>query len=343
MDISMRAVVVAFKASGKTTFETERITGLSKRQVNRIYARAISKGFDPTVKPLLIRDEWLQDAPRGGRPKKNTEAARELLVNKVRRDRFSREKTCADLAGDLSYYGIEMSATTVWRALRQAGMKKTKPTRKPGLTAKMKKDRLAWCLDHEHWTLEDWKNVIWSDETSIILLHRRGGYRVWRTKEEVYVRSCIRERWKGASEFMFWGCFTYDKKGPYHCWGPETAAEKKAADEAIVKLNETLEPEMREAWELENGMRRLKLRSNRGPQPRFRWNKQSGMLARGNKKGGIDWWSYRSKILIPKLFPFAEECRASRPKTIVQEDKAPAHSHYIQQRLYDLHGIQRLL
>ena len=45
--------------------------------------------------------------------------------------------------------------------------------------------------------------MIWSDETSVILLHRRGGYRIWRSKDEAFVRSCIRERWKGASEFMF--------------------------------------------------------------------------------------------------------------------------------------------
>ena len=28
---------------------------------------------------------------------------------------------------------------------------------------------------------------------------------------------------------------------------------------------------------------------------------------------------------------------------MVQEDKAPAHNHYVQQRVYDLHKVQRLL
>lgn len=59
---------------------------------------------------------------------------------------------------------------------------------------------------------------------------------------------------------MFWGCFSYDKKGPYYCWSPETTAEKKAADEVIMKMNEELEPIMREEWELTNGVRRLHLR-----------------------------------------------------------------------------------
>ena len=156
---------------------------------------------------------------------------------------------------------------TVWRVLRKSGLRKTKPTRKPGLTERMKMERLEFCHRHEHWTLEDWKNVIWSDETSVILLHRRGGYRVWRTSKEAFVQSCIRERWKGYSEFMFWGCFSYDKKGPFHIWKPETAAERKKADKKIAKLNEELEPLMREEWELCTPMRRHGLRNLPGPKP----------------------------------------------------------------------------
>jgi hypothetical protein len=58
----------------------------------------------------------------------------------------------------------------------------------------MKKAQLDFALRHQHWTLEDWKNVIFSDETSVVLNHRRGGYRVWRKSEELLVKSCIRER-----------------------------------------------------------------------------------------------------------------------------------------------------
>jgi hypothetical protein len=231
---------------------------------------------------------------------------------------------------------------TIWRTLRGAGFKKTKPTRKPGLTKKIQQDRLDWCLQRKDWTLEDWKNVIWSDETSVILLHRRGSYRVWRKADEAFVRSCIRERWKDASEFMFWGAFSYDKKGPCHCWGPETAAEKKEAEKIINKMNEDLEAVMREEWEISNGIRRLHLHQLPGPKPIWRWNKKSGKLTRGSK-GGIDWYRYQKTILIPKMFPFALECTKDRPGTLVQEDKAPAHSHYIQQQCYDANSISRLL
>jgi hypothetical protein len=47
--------------------------------------------------------------------------------------------------------------------------------------------------------------------------------------------------------------------------------------------------------------------------------------------------------LIPKLIPFAKECQNDRPNTVVLEDKAPAHIHHSQQRVYDIHKVQRLL
>ena len=206
-------------------------------------------------------------------------------MNKVRRDRYGREKTTADLAGELSREGFEISATSIQRILRKAGFHKVKPTRKPGLTQKMKKERLEWCRQHQHWSLEDWKNVIWSDETSIVLLHRRGSYRIWRTAEEGVTKSCIRERWKGSSEFMFWGCFSYEQKGPSHCWVPETAQEKRIAEEEIDEINNELEPILKEQWQLETAMRKLNLRQQpKGKKPQWRME-QINREARTREEG----------------------------------------------------------
>lgn len=58
---------------------------------------------------------------------------------------------------------------------------------------------------------------------------------------------------------MFWGCFSYNRKGPYHCWLPEIAAERREVDKALEDLNEALEPAAREAWELETAMRKMTL------------------------------------------------------------------------------------
>lgn len=341
-DIATRAQVVTMKTyTQKTSEQIATLTGLSRTTVDRIYARAIERGFDQHASPI-ITDEFVKDKPRSGRPKKQ-DLAKDIVISKVQRDRFGREKSCADIAGELSLEGLNLSSTTIWRILKTAGYNKTKPTRKPGLTKKMRAERLAWCQAHAHWTLEDFKNVIWSDETSVILLHRRGGYRIWRTKDEAFVRSCIRERWKGASEFMFWGCFSYDKKGPCHCWQPETAQEKRIAEQEIEQLNCQIEQSLRDQWELETSMRRVNLRRQpAGKKPQWKFTKKTGKLSRGGK-GGIDWYRYQKLILLPKLLPFAKECAIERPGTLVQEDKAPAHNHYIQQRVFDLQEVSRLL
>ncbi|KFA70391.1 hypothetical protein S40285_07808 [Stachybotrys chlorohalonatus IBT 40285] len=98
-DISTRAMVLALKAgTGMITAQVAIITGLSVRQVNRIYSRAIERGFDPDVRPLTICDDWLCDAPRSGRPRTQTEVLKDELITKVSRDRYAQEKSCAELA-----------------------------------------------------------------------------------------------------------------------------------------------------------------------------------------------------------------------------------------------------
>ncbi|KFY25216.1 hypothetical protein V493_04755 [Pseudogymnoascus sp. VKM F-4281 (FW-2241)] len=76
-NISTRAPIVTLNlpVGGKNIAEVAEKTGLSSRQVNKIYARAIERGFDPNYTPLTLRDEWLQDAPRLGRPLKRTTIA----------------------------------------------------------------------------------------------------------------------------------------------------------------------------------------------------------------------------------------------------------------------------
>ncbi|KAI1507950.1 Core histone H2A/H2B/H3/H4 [Pyrenophora tritici-repentis] len=292
---------------GKSTSQISELTGVHPRTVDRIYSRAIAAGSEPNVLPLKIFPQHVQDAPKPGRPAKQAEEVKEQMFQQVRRDRYGREKSCADLAGGLSLQGVEISASTVWRVLRAAGYRNTKPTRKPGLTQEMRSARLKWALEHKDWTLEDWKNVIWTDETSVVINHRRGGYRVWRRADERVVKSCIRERWKGYSEFMFWGCFSYDKKGPCHVYQPETKAEKEDAARRIEQLNAELEPLQREEWELLESMRRIGLRNKRGRKPQWRWTEKTGKLMR-TSGGGIDWWRRQTCVLIPKLIPFAKEC-----------------------------------
>ncbi|RDI85644.1 hypothetical protein Vi05172_g4338 [Venturia inaequalis] len=225
--------------------------------------------------------------------------------------------------------------------MSKMGYRKTKPTTKPGLDAVQKQQRLAWCLKHQDWTLEQWKDVIWSDETSVVLGVRRGGARVWRKPSQVVQTRCIRPRWKSASEFMFWGCFSYDMKGPCHIWKPETKAEKDLAAAQLDRMNSAKESEAKAKWEEEQAYLRATT-TRRGRRAKWKFTKKRGAYVRDGK-GGIDWWRYIHTIVTPKMIPFARRCRMARPNTLVQEDNAPSHAHKHTSQVYSVSGIMRLL
>ncbi|KAI0998348.1 hypothetical protein K3495_g9848 [Podosphaera aphanis] len=60
-----------------------------------------------------------------------------------------------------------ISVDTVQWALKKAGLKAVLKKKKPKLTAKQTKDRLDFATAHKYWTIDDWKRVVWSDETKI--------------------------------------------------------------------------------------------------------------------------------------------------------------------------------
>ncbi len=335
-DVCVRAQVVFLKLVLKfDNGQIENLTGVKTRTIHNLVDKALERGFDPQSSPPVVLDEHVSDAPRPGRPRKQDDY-KDKVLEKVRADRYGREMTCTFISAEL---GNNISPMTVWRILRAARMKKTKLTRKPGLTKRMRAERLEFCLRYQHWTLEDWKRVIWSDETAVVLNHRRGGYRVWRTSVERFVKSVIRERWKGYTEFQFWGCYSYDMKGPCYIWHTETAYERKEADKDLEKLNDELEPILREAWELETKMRRLGLRNPAGKKPEWKWDARHGKLTRG-KGSRIDWYRYQKEILGPKLIPFAKKCG---PDAIVQEDLAPSHAHRAQPAVFAAAKVQRMI
>ena len=103
---------------------------------------------------------------------------------------------------------------------------------------------------------------------------------------------------------MFQGYFSYDKKGPYYCWLPETTQEKRDAKKEIKRLNNKIKPALRTAQEIETSVRRLNLRQNpSGRKPTQKFTIKTGKLGRG-KKGGIDQYRYQRLILLLKLLPF---------------------------------------
>ncbi|GFT50559.1 transposable element Tcb2 transposase [Trichonephila clavipes] len=62
--------------------------------------------------------------------------------------------------------------------------------RVPLLTAQHKTLRIAWTGQHRHWTADDWKHVVWSDESRFQLIPDAGRVRVRRQPHELKDPTC---------------------------------------------------------------------------------------------------------------------------------------------------------
>ncbi len=103
-----------------------------------------------------------------------------------------------------------ISEHTTHRTLKQMGSSSRRPHRVPLLSAKNRKQRLQFTQAHQNWTILDWKNVAWSDETRFLLRHSDDRVRIWRKEHESMDPSCLVSTVQaGGGGVMVWGIFSW--------------------------------------------------------------------------------------------------------------------------------------
>ena len=89
-----------------------------------------------------------------------------------------------------------------------------RPSKLPTLTAKQKKVRLEWAKERKMWKADDWKKIVFSDETAIQLVSDNLTTFVRRGKEEA-IRQCHTKPHKQfTKKILFWGCIQATGTGP---------------------------------------------------------------------------------------------------------------------------------
>ena len=97
---------------------------------------------------------------RPGRPPVLSDRARRAILKEAL---TNRRATLAQITNNLP---IKVSTKTVRKALCEDGVNSRVARKKPNLTDRHKANRLAFAKKYQHWTVEDWRKVVWTDEST---------------------------------------------------------------------------------------------------------------------------------------------------------------------------------
>ena len=103
---------------------------------------------------------------------------------------------------------------TTRHCLKKAGMKAVVKSKHAFLSTKHCKARLDFAYAHKDWTLEDWKQVIWSDETKVNRLGSDGHKLAWKKSGEGLSDRLVHGtvQFDGGS-VMVWSCMNWEGVG----------------------------------------------------------------------------------------------------------------------------------
>lgn len=170
--------------------------------------------------PEIKGTEW--GASRSGRPSTISAAHRRALCRTAQKERRAPLQELAT--------GHNVSVSSARRILKESGIQKRRPAKKPFLHQEHRKARLQWCREHRAWTVEQWERVIWSDEASVRVGENPAPEWVFRRAGERFKEDCLIPSFKSdRRSIMVWAGFHGMEKSKLYCF------EKGSIDSAVYQ------------------------------------------------------------------------------------------------------------
>lgn len=102
---------------------------------------------------------------RNVRPEKPNRGGRRYLICLAKRSQqISHSILCCSIT-------VRGTMKTTSKYLKDAGLQRLRAKRKPWLTKLQKFKRSMWCKERHDWTIEDWRDIIWTDESCFEVGH----------------------------------------------------------------------------------------------------------------------------------------------------------------------------
>jgi len=166
----------------------------------------------PTVSRVLKDLLPNRSTPLPGCPSKLSPTSQHAVITQITTGKATNAVEVTKYINSIISHPV--SAQTVRRVLKNHSFKAVTKKKKPLLSAVHRKRRLAFALKYKEWTVEDWKRVIWSDETKINRIGSDGKRWVWKQVGEGLIEREVQGTVKfGGGNIMVWGCMGWEGVG----------------------------------------------------------------------------------------------------------------------------------
>src|SRR6266850_368088 len=193
---SQKENILSLASNGHSTCHIASSLGVSQPTVSRV------------LKDLLPN----RDIPLSGHPSKLSPTSQHSIVTQITMGKVANAVQATQHIN--SIISTPVSSQTVRRVLKKCSFKAVTKKKKPLLSAVHRKKQLAFASKYKNWTVEDWKRVIWSDETKINRIGSDGKQWVWKKAGEGLIEREVQGTVKfGGGNMMVWGCMGWDGVG----------------------------------------------------------------------------------------------------------------------------------
>ena len=188
-----RFLIKTLIKEGKTYKEVQKVIGCS--------AKMISNAL-----------KWEQKTEKRGRKRKTTPQMDRRIAKLAKTQPMIGSKRIKE---DLQ---LTVSTGTIRRRLCEVNLPARSPRKVPLLKKRHVQKRLEFAKEHIDWPEKKWHNILWTDESKIVLFGSKGHRQYVRrpANTEFKPQYSVKTIKHGGASIMIWGCFSYYGVGPIY-------------------------------------------------------------------------------------------------------------------------------
>lgn len=200
-----RSAVVTLRREGHTNAEV-------RAHLLREFGISVSRTTIQNTLKRYRETGSVADRPGKGRPITCGVRARRVARRLAQKNRWDSLPKLAKTFGDS--IGKCVSTSTVRRVLKSQGISRYIAKRKPFLTCRQRRARLAFAIAHKNWGVREWAKILFTDEKIFRIFSNQRGIHVTRKSSEKYTPACLVGTCKSGAQVHSWGAIGWHGCAP---------------------------------------------------------------------------------------------------------------------------------